>query len=1799
MRVCNIGKLFVFMLLSTQIVFGQFVDTIPPNVEFLIPGNGGYFSCPMGQIILKITDESPIDTESSFLTASIRMFLYDLPESVTSPLDSIYRFSIPVPLMDGDSVFLLYAPICDMLHNCRTLNMYFWADFTPPEIEFITLPGVLPWRAFDNIMIRTLDALAGVSPDSSWVTITVRGQDSWTTTLSFASSMVFWSGETLLVDINSLGVLKGGDTVSLCVSAADRAVGCGANRTDSCVTYYLLFTPPRIIPVFPQQGQIIACPDSVSFDIMDVDSIVSFSVIINGETVAVDETVFTSSGLHAMLRLDSLPDGIYNTIAVYAEDIYANVSETTWGFWTDLSPPYVVDVVPRDGELITDTVTTFHIRLWDELSGVDWGSVSLTVNSVSTPFTINPTTSEITFNHVFSTMPGTLDSERVRICIRASDAPDFCVNVLDTCFRVKIYVDTRQPSVIPPPEVVTACRDQIILVTVTSRSGLDSATVSLTISSNLRATPDVVHLDSPFFWMTTHSTIFEVVDTLIFAPSLGYWQDGETLWCQFHGLTHTSDVAASDWIFYTDFSPPVFAPISPVLRSITSSLPETVFFWLYDSISGINRIGFAGTLFVNGAPYEIPFSVLHRDRYDTFAYSLALSDIGVSLSACDSVRIKIRCPDNVSTEYCGPNVLDTSLFWFSVDCSPPAAVLIEPLLYEKVSCENQRIAFLLNHDSNLDSSSICVAFAHDTFCWGSPRLSMHGDTLVYTNPAPFTDGDTVEGVLLPMRDAVGNRSFPVPFSFVIDLSPPRITPISPLPASVIPDTLANIVLRITDMSGVAEAWLSSPFGRILSRTADTFYYDHSSWGTSFGAEETVFCVVWAEDSASRCGRNRDTINYWFIVDAIGPILTSFDTVFGGFTSCSGRSIGFIFRDFTGLNRWHIEVLGSHEPDTLDFLSPQLAITESSITYTPSSPYSDGETVRVEILSAPDIAGNEFMDDSIVVSFIVDLSDPIIMPLSYTDGETIYTLTPDIAFWLYDSISGINWSSCSLFVQTSSFAGTLTTSDASVSRAGDTIRLNTRILGIGLVGGDSIRVCIKAMDNVLDTMYGCPPHVTESCVTLYIEPTPPVATLLSPFDSAIVSCHDFPIVIEIIDTPGVDWDTLVLSLNGVLYNQSSPSISHPAGTDSLVFSGYIPFEDGTLRVCLIYARDILGNELGSPLCWYFRLDTLPPSIVAQSPAPGLRTSNVTPSFISTFFDSITDTVVVDSFAIDGVWRVGGSWDFWNGESLVFSPTVALGVGVHTVCVAVRDVPDYCPPNDTIICWSFTISLAPPNVWVVFPDSLPVACNPVLVEVGYFDIDSISYLRLIVPGVDSIDFDSTVFVGDSILFYYSLWTDSIFANFAGVIVAADTLGNVDTIAINFVVDRNPPDVRIIVPADYETVFTRTPDIVSICVDSSGISLDSLFLIVNGDVVPHSSITPRIEGETLTVSLSSVPYLLPERGYSTIHLVGIADMVPEDAYHCGPNFAPEESVVVYIPDDDTVGPYISPPSIDWGYCGYRILPCWQIFDSSGVDSVYLIKSISSSFEHAETMLVINSYDSIFCPMDSIMLDSDSMFVVVCALDADSETGYGDDRALSCSDTFVIICRRVRVNVFPDSLSFGEVCLGDSARKAVFVVNPLEVPVDVSLEIFGSSAFEISMGAFTIFPHDTAGVDIAFKPTDTIDYNGNLLVRFADTSIEVSLKGTGVLCPEKFSAEPRVITPNDDGYYDFVVFTFPSRKANKVEIFTTDFEHVATIQRDNVVIVWHGEDKSGRKCPAGAYIFLAFSDGKLLGKGIITVVR
>ncbi|HHH80818.1 MAG TPA: hypothetical protein ENL24_02285, partial [candidate division Zixibacteria bacterium] len=107
MRVCNIGKLFVFVLLSAQIVFGQFVDTIPPNVEFLIPGNGGYFSCPMGQIILKITDESPIDTESSFLTASIRMFLYDLPESVTSPLDSIYRFSIPVPLMDGDSVFLL------------------------------------------------------------------------------------------------------------------------------------------------------------------------------------------------------------------------------------------------------------------------------------------------------------------------------------------------------------------------------------------------------------------------------------------------------------------------------------------------------------------------------------------------------------------------------------------------------------------------------------------------------------------------------------------------------------------------------------------------------------------------------------------------------------------------------------------------------------------------------------------------------------------------------------------------------------------------------------------------------------------------------------------------------------------------------------------------------------------------------------------------------------------------------------------------------------------------------------------------------------------------------------------------------------------------------------------------------------------------------------------------------------------------------------------------------------------------------------------------------------------------------------------------------------------------------------------------------------------------------------------------------------------------------------------------------------------------------------------------------------
>jgi hypothetical protein len=92
-------------------------------------------------------------------------------------------------------------------------------------------------------------------------------------------------------------------------------------------------------------------------------------------------------------------------------------------------------------------------------------------------------------------------------------------------------------------------------------------------------------------------------------------------------------------------------------------------------------------------------------------------------------------------------------------------------------------------------------------------------------------------------------------------------------------------------------------------------------------------------------------------------------------------------------------------------------------------------------------------------------------------------------------------------------------------------------------------------------------------------------------------------------------------------------------------------------------------------------------------------------------------------------------------------------------------------------------------------------------------------------------------------------------------------------------------------------------------------------------------------------------------------------------------------------------------------------------------------------------------------------------------------------------------------------------------------------------------------------------------------------------------------FSVSPNPFTPNNDGYNDAVVFNYSQLfnvNSPRVTIFNFEGQVIRSFSVSDLVnglIVWDGRDANGRLLKPGVYLYTAFSDGKLLSRGSITL--
>ncbi|RKZ34359.1 hypothetical protein DRQ33_02320, partial [bacterium] len=1796
----------IFILLFCGMIWSQ-SDTTAPIVYFISPGPNAFFSCDSGILVFKITDQSPIDWISSHLD----MFVNESPpvvlaESLASPLDSFYYFILPFSLSDGDTVRLAYLPIYDIWGNWRNANFFFYVDLFPPEIS-LNSPGEGTLPDTQLIFSANLtDEMAGINIDFSYVFIEVYGTDNWENSFSLSSPLAYFSGETLIVDINPIGPISGGDTIDICIDAADNATGCGANRTDTCFSYNLPYTPPDIELIYPSPGAIVAgsCKDSVVFRITDTDSIIDIWISVGSDTywITDDEIVMTGDSV-IFYTSDIFDISTYYSIRLHCNDIYNNISEYTLGLWVDLLAPFIVTITPASSSLVTDTIITVDIQLVDYISGIDPTSLALTVDGMSTPFSFDSATGFLSFQKAYIGVTDTM-SVVMNVCVNAKDNPDYCFNYMDSCFTLIYYIDIRGTEFFPPDGSLTACIDQSLAAALYSLGGIDSATVLLTIQN---LTDGTILLetdlgDPRFSWTRTPAPHFGVMDSFFFNPEPGFWPDGKQIMCSIYGYVHHIDHTGYEtysWYFYTDFSPPYLQALIPDHGETVLFPQDTMYFNFGDETAGVLETAISCSLFYNGNPYRIPFSALIRIVGDTLA--LPITNYGIDISGCDSVRFCAHAIDAVSAQFCGPNVMDECIS-FTTDCTVPTAELLTPVSGLALSCTLQNIVFLLQEDVNLDSNSINLIINNDTISMDDVRFSISpSGTLTFTPDVSWSDGDTVTGYLNSLCDMLGNCNEITPFNFIVDISPPIIDPIYPLPGALIADSLVVISIKIKDeitsLSGFG-IW-GDLTGTFTYFSDSLFIYDPTGTGTIFGPEDTIHIGVWAADSPETCAVNFDTLEYYFVVDAIGPRITEIDSVIGNYTSCDDRCILFHFEDFTGLDLFSVKVYSSHESETLTFLSPQLEISPDSIAYCPSFSYADGETVRIVVISGKDIAGNEFSADSIVETFIVDLSTPRIETISLSPGETLATTAPNIFFTVFDSIAGIYQELCTLWVYSPDIDTILIYGDSGIDFYDDTVAVSFFDTDIRFRGGDSVQICIRIADWITDSLWGCDNHWADTCTYFYIDASPPIVAPARPGDGAITSCIEQTVDFVIADTEGVDWDTVVIVINGEVYSISSPELEHIGVSDTARYTPAIPYEDDTVQVCVIYARDTIGNELEDSVCWYFYIDTIPPVVIQEYPYDGTYIGNPTPTIWATMDDTITGYVIVDSILLGGIWY---PTDGSVTDSFFYEIVDSLSEGANIVCIAMRDQPDFCPPNDTISCWQFFLDISSP-ILQIDPENLIISsCDSMQFFFAGYDIDSVILVDITSNGTFDYSVDTpsdTSLLGEGFVFAPSE-NETLYVH----ITLSDSFGNIVTDSISFAFDLSPPEITFLSPPDGDTLFEQSPIMSVLTEDESGVRPDSAIFIIHNDfsndTFYYSVGEIEYADNVFEISLQDLGYILPERGFSTVIFDDVFDSVSGN-YDCPIRYSIPESITIFIQDDDTIPPDIDIGEIDSAWCGGTFIPRWEIYDTfSGVDSTWVYISEMPDFVITDTLTLYESSANIWEPETSLYFASDTMWFIVCAVDSDNDFGYGFDTSQACSDTMFLVCRKPYIEILNDTLHFGEICMVDSSRILEFgIYNPTGVDIVINFEQYGDTAFIFDEDTVIIPAGEIGYFPVEFMPILEQMYSGQILVNIGYAEEIVYLLGEGILCPLGFSAEPRVITPNDDGYYDFVLFTFPLRGNNKVEIFAKHFSRVRVIQSDELRLIWNGLDDKGTLCPPGAYIFIAFEDGQIIEKGIIILAR
>ncbi len=448
---------------------------------------------------------------------------------------------------------------------------------------------------------------------------------------------------------------------------------------------------------------------------------------------------------------------------------------------------------------------------------------------------------------------------------------------------------------------------------------------------------------------------------------------------------------------------------------------------------------------------------------------------------------------------------------------------------------------------------------------------------------------------------------------------------------------------------------------------------------------------------------------------------------------------------------------------------------------------DGEhTVDVR---AFDHANNRAVDN---VTFIVDLTDPLIDIVSPNHGEVISSVNITVEWVGSDDGSGIDYYEIRI-------------------NEGEWINigLNTSHQFTDLEEGDhtvDVRVTDNAGNNATDS------------VTFTVDITPPTVTITSPDEGQIFNVSDITV-----QWVGSDHETGISHYEIRLNDEDWMNV----GNDTeYILEG---LADGVHTV-YVRAFDFANNTYTDEVT--FTVDVTAPSVDITSPSDGEAIPSVN---VTVEWTGSDDTSGIDYYEI----RIdGGEW-IHKGLQTTHEFT-NLDEGSHTVDVRATDNAD----NSAVDSVTFVVDVSDPTVSITSPDEGEIfGSTEVTVEWdGSDDISGIDHYEIRINEGDWIDKG----LDESHLF-----TDLFDGLHFVELIAYDHAGNYAYDNVTFMVDVTPPTVNITAPEDGEVIsipevvveWTGEDDISGI--DYYEIRIDEGVWINKGDDTFHQ-FTDLAEGE-----------------------------------------------------------------------------------------------------------------------------------------------------------------------------------------------------------------------------------------------------------------------------------------------------------------------------------------------------------------